>query len=261
MSSKYTATFTPCGYSIRQLRTEAARLKRSEGLKLQEAQDHIAKNLKYSDWRELIGQKADPKRDDFFLGMYNDRKDSSITQELYAEFLKKKKLPANKETYRLFILEHWETFKQCGMTNLDLDNPPLLPSIFIEELTAAIARSGAFGLLPQHLSNRLLETTIWAGRIFDGEIDVPDDIQSGFFQSGLLCISGILAYQTKKGYFEMPVDKLLEHIREYYLYSFLEFTSRRTGFSVILPSIDEMFMPNAQLSMRVPPELWKKAGI
>ncbi|SFG97301.1 hypothetical protein SAMN05518865_12617 [Duganella sp. CF458] len=252
MSQSYKARFTPCGYSIKQLRSDADRLKKTEGIKHQDALNRIAKSAKYSDWEELIGQESNHKRDNFFHSMYNDRKDSAMVRSNYADYLRRQKLADNKDAYRLFVLQNWKYFVKLGMTDLDLNNEPMSPDAMHEELLANVERRGAAGLLPQNMGARLLETTIWASHIFKGELEVSDEIQQGYLGAALISVAGIRAYQLKSDKVTLSQDELLALIQQYYMLAELEFTSRRTDMTIVLPGLDHIFKPEAELSFQMP---------
>jgi len=252
MSKSYSARFTPCGYSIKQLRSDADRLKKTEGIPHQEALDRIARSIKYSDWDELVGQKSNLKRDAYFHGMYKDRNGSDMDRSNYSDFLRREKLAGNKDSYRQFVLQTWTYMEALGLADMDLDVEPMHPDLLLEEMGILIVRHGVTALLPQNMGVRILETTVLAGHVFRDELDVSDEIRQGFFEVALLSIASIRSYQLKSAEVAFHETEVVNFIHEYYLLAQLEFTSRRTGMTVALPDLDHIFTPEAQISIRLP---------
>lgn len=258
MSSKYNAIFTPCGHSIRKLRDEAIRLKKADNISIQEAYDRVATRLRYSGWTELIEQKSDPKRDSFLESMYGERKDAPVTKELYAEFLKTHTLAASADAYRQFAVAQWKGFNDSGFGNLNLENPPLPPGELLGELNVVYKRSGAASLLAQNLSSKLLEATIWARKVFQGEVGVSESDESKFLASVIFCVTAIMTAQQKADKLSIPEQQLFNNVEEYYCCAQLEFISRRTEFKFELPGLEEIFTPNSQIKGPSPAEFLKK---
>lgn len=253
MNQSYVARYTVCGHSIKQLRNDAKRLRKNDGIRHRDALNRIARELKYSDWDELINQESDPKRDDFIQGMFQDRKDSEITRKLYAEFLRHKHLPDSKDAFRQFVLQHWKSYEALGMKNLVLDEQPMHSDVMLEELTIQVKKHGARGLLPQNMGARLLESTILAGRIINSESeDIPDEIFQGYLATGLLCLTSILSYQQQSPKITLLDNELLDLMGQYYMLAELELMSRRTGLRFTLPDVDHIFQPNAKLGLQFP---------
>lgn len=249
MIDSFHPKYTPNGYSIEQLRNNASKLKRAEGISHTEALDQVAREIKYSDWEELIGQKPNPQRDAFFDFMYKERL-SETKPHLYRNYLDQYDLPDTKNSYRLFVLEHWNSLQELGIANLEFEYDPMTPEALLRELDSRLIQHGALALTPRRLEIHILESLIWAGDVIFDDIKQPRAEE--YLNCIFICLFGIRAYQTKSLEIKFGMDELLDQVRDYHTMCHLELLSRRTKVDIMLPDIDDIFKPDSEIEIRFP---------
>lgn len=256
-NTHHSPRFTACGRSINKLRNDAKSLKKQLGITLRQSLDKIASDIKYSNWDELINQKPDARRDKYFKGMY-DTRETQIMSSMYMQFLSKKSLPDNSDNYREFICIQWSISQKILGTPAELTSGlPINAQNFLNNLIQLYASQGAKSLLPQNMTNQMLEASVIGARIYNRKFedingDVSDECKKIFMDSVMLCVHSIMSHQSNNNH-DFSVNEYHKNIIAYYRLCDLEWLSRSTRVKFELPTIDTIFTKDAMLKLTVPP--------
>ncbi len=163
MTINYTPKFTPCGLSIRLLKSEARRVaKQRPDLSRRDSLNLVAQRHKYSCWDEITSQYNE-RRDHFFDRCYRLRTLDSFEQK-FRQYRLLNHLNNSAESYRQFVVDLYIENRREDSTQDDSDESThwdeYLPSNdnFVPgELMAHLQQNGVSGLLPQNLTNELLK--------------------------------------------------------------------------------------------------------
>lgn len=260
MDKSETALYTRCGHSIKSLREEARKLADLRGIRLGVAQDSIARELKYSDWRELIQQPSNPVRDGFFRSLYANRLSENVAHN-YAMFLSATRKSPSKDAYREFTLHEWEGFCSAGLDNVTLRYDPLHPIALKNVLQMHLAIGNGDhvlngqGLLPCELSEPMLEWLCYAGRASLGRDtrEIPESVSDEYQQVLCTCLIVILmAKHADSGTVEFPVEVLWKHLQGYWVLLELELIGRRSKVVIAQPTLDTIFEDDHEIDIALP---------
>jgi hypothetical protein len=254
--------FSANGHSIRYLKDRAAALKVERRCSHHEALNEVARTVGYADWATLMAEPANTHRDDFFAESFqrNDR-----ARPEYRAFLEHRDIKDSAEAYRQFVVEDYGHFCALGFEKYTLDRAPGDPKELAECLHRSTARDGAAALLPQNLSDELLERLLGHTRLAFAHIEhgrtlglPPTDHPAPIFY----CIVRITHHQRlqqnpRSSGFKMKTDDIGQAMEAYHLRLELEFLSRRTRIQVQQPTLDSVLDPHGDISISVAPE---KAG-
>jgi hypothetical protein len=242
------SSFTSTGHSIRLLKQRASALKTERGCTHNEALDEVARLIGYPNWMAAMSEPADADRDEFFGRSYerNDR-----NRPDYREFLTEWSLDDSADAFRKFLVEDYARFKALGFHRYRLDRDAGDPDELLECLKKAVDLHGPEALLPQRLSDELLERLIGharLARVYLEHVTGPPLPPTGNLDPIVYCVIHIIHQQKRRRHprasaLRVKLREAMVATETYHMRLELEFLSRRTKVRCDQPTLESVLVP------------------